>query len=75
MRPRAEPKDLGGFPHQVQRLLFPAGVRLSQQGGVAISYRAGTLSFLDTPTLYKPGSTVRGKVSAPAPAHLGQVQD
>lgn len=45
----------------------PAGVRLSQQQEVTISYTAGTLSFLDTPTVYRGGSPVRGKVSGRRP--------
>ncbi|XP_011607095.2 alpha-2-macroglobulin-like [Takifugu rubripes] len=39
-------------------------VRLAQQKDVGISYTAGTLSFLDTHTVYRKGSPVRGKIKA-----------
>lgn len=40
---------------------------LANQKSSTIAYRVGTLSFVDTPTVYTKGSTVEGTVSTCRP--------
>ncbi|XP_029028278.1 alpha-2-macroglobulin-like [Betta splendens] len=40
------------------------GISLSQEKTISISYVIGTLSFLNTPTIYDKGSTIAGTVKA-----------
>lgn len=49
--------------HEYKRFFLITGVSYSGQKNMDLSYVIGKVSFIDTPSVYKAGMTLEGKVS------------